>query len=324
MTMYVDGAADAVDREWFDAHLRDCPTCAGEVGDLRQFKALLASGQHASEGSGAVAAFFHGVWGNRVAWLAVPAVAVAAWFLIPRTNPAPRPETSQAAVPSTEGIVTLRDGGQTIAIDRAGNLEGLATLPAGDRTLVARALSRGRVDTRDMTGIRLEAGALMGTAPEAAAFGVLAPVGTAVESDRPEFSWRRLEGATGYVVSVYDQQFNKVLESPTVTEPRWVSPRAVDRGRVYSWQVRGLAPGKAVTAPLPPSPEARFAVITAAQSEGLSRARALSPPSRLLLATLYAGAGLIDEAEAELRALRTENPSAPIVASLIDSLRSPK
>ena len=52
-----------------------------------------------------------------------------------------------------------------------------------------------------------------------------------VMSDRPAFRWSRLEGATGYVVEVYDEQFKLVASSPELTTLSWTATQSLSRGQ---------------------------------------------------------------------------------------------
>ena len=71
---------------------------------------------------------------------------------------------------------------------------------------------------------------LMGADAARATFAPRAPLATAVESNQPEFMWSALSGATAYVVSVYDDQFALVLESPSVAGTSW-RPHHIDPTR---------------------------------------------------------------------------------------------
>jgi len=76
------------------------------------------------------------------------------------------------------------------------------------------------------------------------------------------------------------------------------------------------------SAPVPPAPEARFRVVDAKTADELARARRRYADSRLVLAVLYARAGLLDDADAELARLSADNADSAIVASLRASLRA--
>lgn len=239
-----------------------------------------------------------------------------------RESPAAR-RTTQPAI-----VVALNDGGRRIALDDAGNLVGLERLPESDRRAVKSALASGRVSTpRALAGLTAGGGPLLGGGGEGdgggAAFAPVTPVGTVVRAARPSFKWQALEGATSYVVNVFDTSFNKVATSGAVTGVEWTpSAGALARGRVYVWQVTALRGGEEVTAPAPGEPEARFEVLEAGSARALDAAQRAAGDSRLALGVLYARAGLLDEAEREFRTLLEENPASATAQKLLRDLRA--
>src|SRR4029077_9817890 len=104
--------------------------------------------------------------------------------------------------------------------------------------------------------------------------------------------------------------------SPQLTSNLWTSP-PLSRGRVYAWQVKATKEGQEVTAPRPPAPQAKFRVLDQAKTDEIVRARRAYPSSHLTLGLLYANAGLLREAEQELRLLQKANPDSEIVRSLL-------
>src|SRR5262249_19088424 len=65
----------------------------------------------------------------------------------------------------------------------------------------------------------------------------LAPVSTAVCSDTPELSWDPVPGATGYLVSLYDDRSPEAVEEVPVKATRWRLSSRLDRGAVYRWEI---------------------------------------------------------------------------------------
>lgn len=226
-------------------------------------------------------------------------------------------------------VVALNDGGKRIALDDAGNLVGLERLPESDRRAVKSALASGRVSTPPaLSGLTAGGGPLLGGGSGegdggGAMFAPLTPVGTVVHAARPSFKWRALEGATSYVVKVFDTSFNKVATSGAISGVEWTPPEgALTRGRVYLWQVTALREGEEVTAPAPGEPEARFKVLEDGKARELDAAQRAAGDSRLALGVLYARAGLLDEAERELRALLEENPASATAQKLLRDLHA--
>jgi hypothetical protein len=150
-----------------------------------------------------------------------------------------------------------------------------------------------------------------GTSTSSAAASNVSPSATAVEDARPEFRWPTSPGAR-YVVTVA-QGTQTVAESPTLRDDRWRPPAPLPRGRVYSWQVRVTRGEEIVVLPAPPAPPALFRVITDAQREELESARRECPDDHFLLGVLYARAGIIAAARAELE--QSKDPAARALLS---------
>lgn len=161
-------------------------------------------------------------------------------------------------------------------------------------------------------------GVLLGAPGSAAQFQLTAPMGTTVLMDRPVFRWQPAAGATRYVIAVFDEDFRKVAESPAVAGTEWQPEVSLPRGKVLNWQVTATIGGRAVRAPQPPAPEARFEVVGADTAAAIETARREHPANHLLLAALLAKAGAVDEASKELDALSASDPAT--AAALRESL----
>jgi hypothetical protein len=214
-------------------------------------------------------------------------------------------------------VAQLNDGAGVVSLDQQGKLSGADALPASYQDLVKKALSGQRIEkSSQLQGLTRPPSALMGSNDQGRAFSVIEPGGNVLLSDRPVFRWTKLEGATGYVVEIYDDQFKLVSSSPQVTGLSWTTTQGLPRGRVYSWQIKASKDGQEITSPLPPAPQAKFRVLDQAKANEIVRAKRAYGSSHLMLGLLYAEAGLIKEAEAELRLLRRANPESEIVKSL--------
>ena len=119
-----------------------------------------------------------------------------------------------------------------------------------------------------------------------------------------------------------DADFNTVATSPPLEGTTWTPPRALERGRVYSWQVTAVKDGKEIISPSAPAPEARFKVLEKAKADELMGVERAAAGSHLVRGTLYARAGLLDDAERELRALVAANPKSPAARKLLQSLQA--
>jgi hypothetical protein len=160
-------------------------------------------------------------------------------------------------------------------------------------------------------------GVLLGLEPQPKGFAVTQPVGTAVVTDRPTFQWTGDSGKC--VVAVFDEGFNKVLESPAITGNEWQPEKALARDRIYYWQVSTTISGKPVHAPTPPAPEARFQVASQTTADSIESARRDHPNDHTLLAALYARAGALLDMNKELDLLAAQDPAT--AAALRQSLK---
>jgi anti-sigma factor RsiW len=232
---------------------------------------------------------------------------------------------SSTPAPRTEIVLALNDGGGRVTLDREGNLAGAETLPPAQQEIVKSALKTGRiVNPSALAGLGVKAGTLMGGASSGESFAVRGPAGVVVETARPTLRWNALGGATSYKVTIYDSDFNPVATSPALSTETWTPPRNLARGAIYSWQVTATKGGAELKAPQPPAPEAKFKVLESAKANELQRARQITPRSHLLLGILYARAGLLDDAERELRALRNANPQSDAARRLLAHVRAAK
>ncbi len=101
----------------------------------------------------------------------------------------------------------------------------------------------------------------MGSDQPSHQFSVTEPVGKVMLSDHPTFRWSQLDGATGYVVEVYDEKFNLVATSSHLTDNSWAASQPLKRGGIYSWQVKAIKDGQEFISPRPPAPQAKFRVL---------------------------------------------------------------
>lgn len=234
----------------------------------------------------------------------------------PEPAPSPQPEAAAA-------VAQLNDGGGRLTLDREGALSGADNLPHAYRELLKGALADRRIErSPQLDGLSRPGSSLMSSDASGAGFSALDPAGSVLLTDRPTFRWSELKGATGYVVEVYDAGFNLVASSPRLDARAWSAPQTLARGKVYSWQVTAFKDGQEIKSPRPPAPQARFRILDRAKADELARARRAYPSSHLTLGLLYARAGLLKEAEQELRLLQRANPGSEIARGLLRQVRA--
>jgi hypothetical protein len=329
----VDGTADAATRERVDGHVTLCRACADELASLAGFARELGGAvvtPLAPPASAPAGRFLRPL----LAMAAAAAVVVAIALLYRDRQPdaptqASRPPSSLTTdepesplapdpprSPPVDAVIALADGGGQVTLDRAGNLDGLTADPA-ELELVRLALETRRpaIDPR-VAALQATPGTLLSDDGGDAAFELLAPVATAVETERPTFRWSPAGGATEYRVEVFDADFTPIAASLPVADTSWAPDPPLPRGRTYTWHVVATVGGEEVRSPVPPAPEARFLVLDAPAAEALRASLARHRDSHLVRGLLYARAGLIAEAESELRALEQANPGSAAAAEL--------
>jgi anti-sigma factor RsiW len=242
--------------------------------------------------------------------------------LVVAPTPAP-PEPAPTQPETAPAVAQLDDGGGRLTLDREGRLSGADALPPAYREMLKGALAGRRLErSPQLRGLARPGSSLMGSETQGGEFSVLDPVGSVLLNDRPIFRWSALEGATGYVVEVYDDAFNLVAASPQLTTRSWAAPQTLPRGKVYSWQVKAVKDGAETKAPRPPAPQAKFRVLDRAKADEIARAKRAYPSSHLTLGLLYAEAGLLNEAERELRLLQRANPDSELARSLLRQIQA--
>jgi hypothetical protein len=254
----------------------------------------------------------------------------------PASSPVLRPSPSQPqegtrrrpSSNSSSPPLSLNDGGEEVAVDGRGNLNGLESLPSSVRQAVRRSIQSQRAQTPPMLAAIAEgdAGVLMSGSAEftnnGVPFALVEPVGKVIRESRPTLRWRPLAGAKRYTVAVVDAKFSVVAQSPRLTATAWALDKTLPRGTNYTWQVTAIrADGSEVVSPISPAPQARFRVMDKSAFDEVTRLEQAGVRSHLARGVIYAGAGLLDEARAEFEALIKENPRSQLARKLLDSVK---
>ena len=346
---YVDQNLAGEALQLVEDHLRGCEQCAVAVADLRAFRNEIAPSLSRRYGPAPVSGWrqrFASLFKVRpvpafgAAALAVLVLAMLAWLVwrTPRENvpevvvvtptptpvlqPGPSPEPSLQ--PQTTPVVAqLNDGAGVLSLDKEGKLSGADALPPAYQERIKQALTSQRIErSSQLQGLTRPSSSLMGSDNQSREFSVLDPVGSVLLTDRPAFRWSAMEGATAYVVEVYDDQFKLAASSPQLTSRSWAATQTLPRGKVYSWQVKAIKDGQETTSPRPPAPQAKFRILDQSKASELARAKRAHGSSHLTLGLLYAEAGLLQEAEQEFRLLLRANPNSNVARSLLRQVQS--
>jgi hypothetical protein len=306
---FVDGSLDEIDTALVRSHEEECAACAADIADLRKFRAGWTRSS-----------------GRRPRWIAAVAslasAAVLAWITL---RPSPiaggRPHPDRPG--PTESAVVLSDVSGAITLDSHGNWSGWPALSEASDELVRRVLISNRLEIpADVLRLPGARGNLRGGVPEGPVPHLVYPVGVVVEEDRPVFRWQPIPGARRYGVTLAMDGGAPPMDSGPVLATEWTPPRALKRGQPYVWQLTVYAGSGSTTAPQPPEPEARFFVLDRQALESLEEARGRTSGSHLVMGILDARAGLLDDAEKELKAFAALNPTSPLPSKLLADFRA--
>src|ERR1044072_988400 len=349
---YVDGEANDIDREIVESHVAVCDRCAGDLKDLLTFKrqpvtAVAGTSSRWTQWLPQLSTRWHPAWATAgVAVVFVLAGAVFLWTRHPASEVLPQtktvsPETgtkkeqpSPAAMDTPSPapteldqfrapLLVLNDARGQITVNKDGRLEGLQELPADLKESIERALATRRLGASPaLKGLSTGIDNLRSGGETQSTFAPLSPVGVVIETDRPTFRWRPLEGAQHCIVTVFDAKLRQVASSGPVMRAEWTIPNSLPRGVTYSWQITAVKDGETIVSPKPPSPEARFRVLDQRAVDTLAKLRQPAGSSHLALGVFYWKHGLIAEAEREFQALANANPDSPLVKEILASIRS--
>jgi hypothetical protein len=355
---YVDEALAGEELQVVTDHLTGCEQCVMAVDNLRDFRNRLTPGLDREYQRPPAPAANETPWRRFVAAAQSliprsPALIVgsaltallmiaAGWLIwraierngkdqkIAQTPPSPTaPIVTPVVSPTpTQGgamvIAQLNDGAGQVVLDGDGKLSGIDHLPPAYQQMIKNALNSQQLEKSQLLVGLVRSDRLLrkGGDSRGARFSVIAPVGIVMLSDRPTFRWSPLEGATGYVVEVYDDKLNRITISSQGADTSWTAPQSLKRGGIYSWQVTASKGGEEIISPRPPAPQAKFRILDQPLANEIVQARRAYGSSHLSMALIYTKAGLLDEAEQEFRELQRANPNSTIPRRLLADLQA--
>lgn len=303
----VDGRLDDADQEIVATHVEFCATCAQDLADLTAMRNELAG--HTTVVAASSGQAGAGRWRLMQVAAAVIAVVGIGYFVVSRlqnsTSPAtPASTQAQANAPVAPAPAPANP------------------LTADEQSLVDRVLASGRLEMpAAVRGLSGPVGTLLGGGATASSLVPLSPIGTAVLSTAPEFTWQPMRGATSYSIAVFDQQFAQVASADHVTGTSWTPPAALPRGATLAWQITAHFPTGDVLAPAPPQPEARFVVVDDATAAVVTSQRARLADQPLALGVLLAKAGLFLDAQHAFERAATQPVHAEHARQLLAGLK---
>ena len=256
-------------------------------------------------------------------WAAAAGLVAALGALLWMRSGTPPGGQQLATAPTPQApmaVARLLDESGPVALGADGSISGL-DVPRDLQASLAEAMRSGQVRVpllrSDLAVSRVTA---MGPGGASAPFGPLAPLSTLVRSDRPTLRFTAHPGASGYVVSIYDLDLERVASSPTLRATEWTPERPLPRGRTYLWQIEARTPTGRVAAPAPPAAEARFHVASADTAASVDAA--VGTGSHLAAGVALAEAGFADEAEEHFERLVALNPDSAEAKKLLEVSRA--
>jgi hypothetical protein len=334
---YVDEALNRVDRDIVTNHLAYCTVCANEIRELSLLRDSLSTYPQAIQPESIqpnfwqrLAAFFS-LKQARVAAasLALLLIAVAVFFLIKPAKEqmiATSTKTDEPAKPAPDGNSKSLAGTESVPneSEKAGKSLSIVqmSLPPAYKKIVNQALTEGRITApaaiRELSGKQSN---LMSRKESNTPFALLAPVGTVIQSSRPTLRWKPLSGTSHYKVFILDENFNLVQESKELSTTAWQTTEPLKRGSVYLWEVTAIVDGKEITAPAAPMPEARFKILDSTKAKELEELKQHGNLPHLILGTIYAHNGLLEDAERELQLAASEKQDTAVARKLLQCLK---
>jgi hypothetical protein len=274
-------------------HLEDCSMCRQEIEDLREFQSELATAPGVSS---------HRFWTAPSVWGAVAATIVLA-VLLSSVFRSPRQQPTSVPAPVAEHAELQ--------------------LPADYRQIIEQTVAQdSSIVPSVLDPLRRSRGTLRSAAPEVESYNVEAPAGVTVSSDRPRFRWQAVPGVKSYTVSIYDTEYRKVAESPSLTATDWTPSDPLPRETLLSWQVSATVKGRTIHFPSPPIAEAVFQVMSARKAEELESAQSRYPQALLLLGVLCFNDGALDAAADFLGQIPPGSSDATAAARLLDRIHA--
>ncbi|MCW3053888.1 MAG: hypothetical protein JWN14_3058, partial [Chthonomonadales bacterium] len=149
---------------------------------------------------------------------------------------------------------------------------------------------------------------------------LLQPVGTLILEDRPTLRWKPGAGAQNVTVTVRrvpdanEADPNEEQKGANITGTTWKVVKPLQRGKRYRWQI--ATPDGGV------SPIGEFLVVDMQTASTLGHAAQDYVGQHLTLGILYAKAGLLDAAEAELTTIPQTDPQFATAHALLQHLRT--
>ena len=355
---FVDDKLDALDRNIAKLHLEDCAECSDEVTDLRESLATMRATSQAAEVT--IPARPHARFSTPMtiaAAVALVSFALIALFVIWRVKstvtlpgreiavqnqptPAPSPSVTTPGVapspnlaanpngpnegppqPPKGSVVSVKDGANEIALDKAGNVTGVESLPAESRIAVKSALEGEKLDRPDvLDDLATAQVAVRGPNGAEEPMKIVYPRNAVIAEAQPTLRWAASKTAAAYRIEIADEGFHQVAKSQDLPASTltWTPTSPLKRGMVYTWTIRAVNQNGELSSV---TSQGKFKVLAEDGNRRLNRLKFTSQ-SHLALGLFYAREGMIAQAEREFGVLVKENPDSALAKRLLSEVRS--
>ncbi|HEY6805314.1 MAG TPA: hypothetical protein VI306_17185 [Pyrinomonadaceae bacterium] len=334
----IGNTLDPVLEEIHNIHLKTCESCREDIRYFEAFRQTTARELNGSYDRGLANDFtpagfgFFGTY-RRPAY-AIAAIVILALSIVAivsykrRELPRPQqyvynaPEPPPAPIVANDQPVLINDARGEIAIYKDGRVTGLDELSEDTRQQIAQVVLTEQVEPAAvLKDLAAQRNGLRGGPGLDKQVKLVYPTRRVVIEDQPIFSWTKLPEADSYQVYVIDAHGNEVARSDALpaAQTRWRVSKHLRRGQTFSWVVAAIVDGKEMISPSASEPEMKFAILSSAYLQELSRLK--KQESHLALGLFYAKTGLIGNAEREFQILVATNPQSELAKRLLQSVR---
>lgn len=344
---YVNGKLDNVESEIVISHMAWCSLCEDDVNDIKSFanqvtyerknnfSILTGLKKQALGFWKKTPRPFYANPAYAFATLVLAVTAFSLWFFGIFERPGGKSVTtvSNVTLPSQTSSPTPPANFYSES-DIAGSDKAIKPLPESaakldwvlpaDRLPFNAALNSGKIGINPEIAKMRSMAVYMGRSNEDR-FDLLTPTGLAIREDKPFFRWQPLKSAVKYKVQLVDKTIEKTFLDVFVESAELQSGFELERGHRYRWHVVAiLKSGEEVEGSFMNRFYGDFFVMTAEQVGKIEEAEkyyrsSKEPLAHIALAMRYADAGLIEDAERELKSYLKLKPNSPEAKKMLEA-----
>ncbi len=307
----------AIDREIVESHVEVCTVCREDLRDILSFHRELEQEKEIRELSKA------GWWttladrfftpNHKTVWLAFASIifiigAGLIWFLVSRSSNEIVQIPTNSGNFQTNQIVPPTNSNQAVIEPKQNtNLPKANTNTANQNTdLPQKEIEMASlVFPKALKNLLVnESETLRGNDDaETQKISPISPNGEVIRGFSPVLSWQNIPNLQTFEVTIFDNDFNRVVKSDAVSGNSWRVPNLA-KGKIYQWQVTGKtvsADGKTTNY----LGQGKFYIVSERDENRINQAK-----NSLEKGRAFAETGLLREAADEFRKYLKENPNS--------------